>query len=43
MHKDLAERALKAHPEKQIFPIENYLNDDALKDLLVEIKNSRQQ
>lgn len=40
VHKDLANRAEKAHPHMRIVQINNFLNDSAINDLLEEIKNS---
>lgn len=40
VHKDLANRAKKAHPHMRIVQINNFLNDSAINDLLEEIKNS---
>lgn len=40
VHKDLANRAKKAHPHMRIVQINNFLNDRAINDLLEEIKNS---
>ncbi|MCA0984285.1 PTS mannitol transporter subunit IICB [Halobacillus yeomjeoni] len=38
VHEDLQERARKAHPDKEIITIGNYLNDPALADLIERLK-----
>ncbi|WP_173918654.1 PTS mannitol transporter subunit IICB [Halobacillus sp. Marseille-Q1614] len=38
VHEDLQERARRAHPDKEIITIENYLNDPALAQLMERLK-----
>lgn len=41
VHKDLQNRAARAHPEKRIIAITNFLQDPVLDDLIKEIKRSK--
>ncbi|ARI75607.1 PTS mannitol transporter subunit IICB [Halobacillus mangrovi] len=38
VHEDLQERARRAHPDKEIIAISNYLNDPALEELMDRLK-----